>query len=82
MHSPHGGLICKCERTVGGTAVLDPIRFLRHRERFNAAVEEEVALLVRRHGEEAYRHVVGKLRRDDLTSRYRKVLEKVAARLR
>ena len=62
--------------------MLDPIRFLRHLERLNLAVEEEVALLRRRHGEEAYAQAVEKLRREDLTTRYRKVLEKAASRLR
>jgi hypothetical protein len=62
--------------------VLDPIRFLRHRERFNLAVEEEAQMLRRRHGNQAYAFALEKLSRDDLTSHYRKVLKKVAARLR
>ena len=62
--------------------MLDLTRFLRRRERFQAAVDEEVALIRRRHGEDAYAYAVGKLRRPDLTTRYRKILERAAVALR
>jgi hypothetical protein len=62
--------------------MLDLNRFLRRRERFQLAVDEEVALLRRRHGEAAYAHALQKLRRSDLTTRYRKILERAAVALR
>ncbi len=61
---------------------LDPIRFLRRRERFRQAVDEEVAVLRRRHGDAAYARAVEKLTRPDLTTRYRKLLREAAERLR
>jgi hypothetical protein len=69
-------------REVQVAAMLDPIRFLRRRERLKHDAETEAALLRRRHGAGAYAFALEKLARDDLTSRYRKVLEKAAARLR
>jgi hypothetical protein len=62
--------------------VLSLFRFFRRRERFKEQVEEEAGVLLRRHGPRARAYVEAQLGRDDLTSRYRKVLKKVAARLR
>jgi hypothetical protein len=60
---------------------LDPIRFLRRRERFRQEVEEEV-MMMRSQGERGYQRVMEKLARTDLTSRYRRLLQEVARRLR
>lgn len=61
--------------------MLDPLRFLRRRDRFQQNVAEETALLVRRYGDDAYWHAMTKLKRGDLTTRYRKLLDAAAKRL-
>jgi len=72
-----------CEDLPRAHAVnLDPIRFLRRRQRFRQDAEAEAELLRRRHGEGAYAHAMEKLGRADLTTRYRRVLEAAARRLR
>jgi hypothetical protein len=62
--------------------MLDPIRFLRRRERLRRAIDEETFVLQRRYGEEAYDQCLAKLGRDDLTTRYRRVLEGAARKLK
>lgn len=60
---------------------LDPIRFLRRRERFREEVDQEVEA-ARHFRAGAAEYLAEKLARTDLTSRYRKILQAAARRLR
>ena len=62
--------------------ILNPIKFIRHRERLRRAIEDETFTLHRIHGESAYDAAMEKLKRTDLTSWGREVVKGAAKQLR
>ncbi len=61
---------------------LNPFRLLRRRQRFNQAVEEEIWLLRRRHGDDAYAAALDKLQAPNLTRWGHRVMEAAAEQLK
>lgn len=58
--------------------LLNPVRFLRRRERLKREALEEAQMLRRRHGDAAQAAAKAKLQRTDLTSWHRQVVERAA----
>ena len=61
---------------------LNPLRFLRRRQRLRREALEEAQYLKRRHGEDAIRAAREQLRRPDLTTWGRNVLQRTIKLLR
>ena len=59
----------------------NPFRLLRRRRQLRHAIEQEAFFLQRVHGESAHRAALEKLKREDLTSWGRQVIEGAAKRL-